>query len=374
VKKTCVSGSIDAGPAQAFFAEAVMYNNYFGLAETPFSIAPDPRYLYMSERHREALAHLLYGINSEGCFVLLTGEVGTGKTTVCRCLLEQMPENCDVAFIFNPKLTAEELLATICKEFGIPSPQNGGSVKAYVDRLNEYLLDAHAKGRKAVLIIDEAQNLGVEVLEQMRLLTNLETNRRKLLQIILLGQTELREMVARPALRQLAQRITARYHLMPLSKREVSAYVAHRLAVSGARNRLFPVSTMGMLCRLSGGIPRLINVLCDRALLGVYIEGEATVSRRILAKAAREVLGDRSTLPGDWAPLRRVMAAVLVGGVALAAAYYGYQTRVQADSRADRLTAAPGAGAMRMDSLQWPSGQAKPGSSPVALSEQGGAR
>ncbi len=355
-----------------------MYNNYFGLAETPFSIAPDPRYLYMSERHREALAHLLYGINSDGCFVLLTGEVGTGKTTVCRCLLEQMPENCDVAFIFNPKLTVEELLATICKEFGIPSPQGGGSAKAYVDRLNEYLLDAHAKGRKAVLIIDEAQNLGVEVLEQMRLLTNLETNRRKLLQIILLGQTELREMIARPALRQLAQRITARYHLAPLSKREVSAYVAHRLAISGARARLFPVSTIGMLCRLSGGIPRLINVLCDRALLGAYIEGEATVSRRILGKAAREVLGERGGLSGDRGSWRRVIAALLLGGGAVAAAYYGYQTRVLTDSRPDRITMAPAAGggpaAMSMDSLQWGSGGPRPKGGPVALSEQAGGR
>jgi general secretion pathway protein A len=302
-----------------------MYENYFGLVEIPFSIAPDPRYLYMSERHREALAHLLYGINRDGCFVLLTGEVGTGKTTVCRCLLEQLPEGCDVAFIFNPRLTVDELLATICKEFGIACPKGPISVKEYFDRINDYLLDSHAKGRKAVLIIDEAQNLDIKVLEQMRLLTNLETNQRKLLQIILIGQPELRDMVARPVLRQLAQRITARYHLAPLSKAEVTAYVAHRLAVSGARSRLFPASTVDALCRLSGGIPRLINVLCDRALLGAYIEGEPAVSKRILTRAAREVLGSRFPMMGNQDKLRRAAMALLAGGMALAAVYYGYQ-------------------------------------------------
>lgn len=303
-----------------------MYENYFGLAEIPFSIAPDPRYLYMSERHREAFAHLLYGIKRDGCFVLLTGEVGTGKTTICRCLLEQMPEDCDVAFIFNPKLTVEELLATICKEYGITCPNPRTTVKEYVDRINDYLLDAHAKGRKTVLIIDEAQNLSVQVLEQMRLLTNLETNRRKLLQVILLGQPELREMIARPSLRQLAQRITARYHLAPLSKHEVAAYVAHRLAVSGAHSKLFPSSTVDNLCRLSGGIPRLINVLCDRALLGAYIEGEPAVNRRILTKAAREVLGERHPLWGKGGMFRRAVAVLLMGSVLATTVYYGYHT------------------------------------------------
>lgn len=355
-----------------------MYSNYFGLAEIPFSIAPDPRYLYMSARHREALAHLIYGINSEGCFVLLTGEVGTGKTTICRCLLEQMPENCDVAFIFNPKLTAEELLASICKEFGIPCPRSRGSIKAYVDRINNFLLAAHAKGRKAVLIIDEAQNLGIEVLEQMRLLTNLETNRRKLLQVILLGQTELREMIARPSLRQLAQRITARYHLEPLSKPEVEAYVAHRLAVSGARSRLFPPATLAMLCRLSGGIPRLINVICDRALLGTYIESESAVNKRILAKAAREVLGERHASSRNGTALRRTLLALLLGGsLAAAAFYYGYPPRLPADFRLDRLAAFPAAAeparpvadagaavALHADSR-------KPGSEAVTITGQG---
>src|SRR5512141_809928 len=218
-----------------------MYEQYFGLAEAPFSIAPDPRYLYLSQRHQEALAHLLYGVNGGGGFVLLTGEVGAGKTTVCRCLLEQIPASCDVAYIFNPKLTVGELLSTICLEFGIAVPPGNTSVKVFVDCINAYLIDAHARGRHTVLIIDEAQNLSADVLEQMRLLTNLETSQRKLLQIILLGQSELAEMLARPELRQLAQRVIARYHLGPLAKREVADYVRHRLEVAGAQRQLFPL-------------------------------------------------------------------------------------------------------------------------------------
>src|SRR5512139_3192421 len=198
-----------------------MYLSYFGLAEAPFSIAPDPRYLYLTRSHQEALAHLLYGVSGDGGFVLLTGEVGAGKTTVSRCLLEQMPESCDVAYIFNPRLTVEELLSTLCVELGIAVPADNHSVKLFVDRINAYLLDANAKGRRTVLVIDEAQNLSADVLEQMRLLTNLETNQRKLLQIILLGQPELAEMLARPELRQLAQRIVARYHLGPLPRTEL---------------------------------------------------------------------------------------------------------------------------------------------------------
>ena len=266
-----------------------MYQHYFGLAEAPFSIAPDPRYLYLSQRHQEALAHLLYGVSGDGGFVLLTGEVGAGKTTVCRCLLQQIPASCDVAYIFNPKLTVEELLSTICVEFGIACPPGNSSIKVFVDCINAYLLDAHAKGRHTVLIIDEAQNLSADVLEQMRLLTNLETNERKLLQIILLGQPELALMLERPELRQLSQRIVARYHLGPLTRAEVAAYVRHRLEISGARRTLFPAALMGRLYRLSGGVPRVINVLCDRALLGTYVQGKERVDRATLSKAAREV-------------------------------------------------------------------------------------
>ena len=200
----------------------IMYKEYFGLKENPFSIAPDPHYFYMSEGHREALAHLVYGINSDGGFILLTGEVGTGKTTVCRCLLEQLPENTEIAFILNPKLTVEELLAAICDEFGIRYPEGNRSNGVFVSAIYEYLLHIPEKGRRAILVIEEAQNLSLEVLEQIRLLTNLETSQRKLLQIILLGQPELREMLAQPQLRQLSQRVTARYHLGPLSQDETS--------------------------------------------------------------------------------------------------------------------------------------------------------
>jgi general secretion pathway protein A len=228
-----------------------MYSEYFGFKETPFSIAPDPRYLYLSERHREALAHLLYGINGNGGFVLLTGEVGTGKTTICRCLLEQIPENSDIALIINPKLSVEELLATICDEFSIRYPEHNTSIKVFVDLINKYLLDALSNGHNTVLIIDEAQNLGADVLEQLRLLTNLETSQRKLLQVILLGQPELKEKLSQPELRQLAQRITARYHLGPLSKKEVAAYVSHRLAVAGVQRQLFPSSTIKGPCQQS---------------------------------------------------------------------------------------------------------------------------
>jgi general secretion pathway protein A len=297
-----------------------MYQSHFGLAEAPFSIAPDPRYLYMSQRHQEALAHLLYGVNADGGFVLLTGEVGAGKTTICRCLLEQIPESCDVAYIFNPKLTVEELLSTICVEFGITYPHGNTSVKVFVDCINAYLLDAHAKGRHTVLIIDEAQNLSADVLEQMRLLTNLETNQRKLLQIILLGQPELAIMLERPELRQLAQRIVARYHLGPLTRQEAAEYIRHRLDVSGAKRQLFPPGLLGRVYRLSGGVPRVINVLCDRALLGAYVQGKEQIDRTTLARAAREVFPQSLRQRSMLRPL--VATLVLVAGGAMALTMY----------------------------------------------------
>ncbi len=269
-----------------------MYREYFGFSQQPFSIVPDPRYFYTSQVHREALAHLLYGIQSDGGFVLLTGDVGTGKTTVCRRLLELMPQEMEVAFILNPKMTAEELLASVCDEFRISYPPGTTSVKVFVSLINDFLLDVHGKGRKAVLIIEEAQNLKPDVLEQVRLLTNLETKEHKLLQIILLGQPELRDLLNRPELLQLSQRITARYHLGPLSQEDVQSYVNHRLSIAGhSRGHIFPPSTMKKLFRLSKGVPRLINVICDRALLGAYVEGKDQVDLRTLAKAAREVTG-----------------------------------------------------------------------------------
>ena len=292
-----------------------MYQSYFGLTDAPFSIAPDPRYLYMSHRHQEALAHLLYGVNGGGGFVLLTGEVGAGKTTVCRCLLEQIPECCDVAYIFNPRQTVAELLSSICAEFGIDCPADNTSVKVFVDSINTYLLDAHARGRHTVLIIDEAQNLSADVLEQMRLLTNLETNERKLLQIILLGQPELAVMLARPELSQLAQRIIARYHLGPLTRQEVAAYVQHRLGVSGTQRQLFPAALTGRLYRISGGIPRIINVLCDRAMLGAYVKGRDRVDRATLKQAAREVF------PSPASRTRPLLAVLLISIVFAAVQY-----------------------------------------------------
>jgi general secretion pathway protein A len=280
-----------------------MYKKFFGLKQEPFSIAPDPHYLFMSGRHREALAHLLYGVRGGGGFVLLTGEIGAGKTTVCRCFLEQVPRRTNVAYIFNPRQTAEELLETICEEFRIPReivPGRLPTARDHVAALNEYLLRTHGVGQSNVLIIDEAQSLSAGVLEQLRLLTNLETNERKLLQIILIGQPELREMLARPQLEQLAQRVIARYHLDALSSRETAQYIQHRLSVSGLSAVLpFDAASIQRIHVLSGGVPRRINLLCDRALLGAYASGRPQVDVPIVEKAAAEVRGE---LPP---PLRR---------------------------------------------------------------------
>lgn len=282
-----------------------MYTAFFGLQQTPFSIAPDPRYLFMSERHREALAHLLYGIESGGGFVLLTGEIGAGKTTVCRRFLEHIPAHARVAYIVNPKLTAPELLQTICHEFCVETQHDGPgatSIKEYLDPLNAHLLRGHARGEHNLLIIDEAQALSVEVLEQLRLLTNLETNQRKLLQIILIGQPELRDMLARPELEQLAQRIIARFHLGALSAKETQHYVAHRMGVAGWQGDApFTADALLRVHQLSGGVPRRINLLCDRALLGAYAGATQRVTRAIVEHAAKEVFDVRDKVhPPAW--------------------------------------------------------------------------
>ncbi|VAW78510.1 General secretion pathway protein A [hydrothermal vent metagenome] len=288
-----------------------MYEQHFGLTERPFSIAPDPRFLYMSQQHREALAHLLYGVGEGGGFVQLTGEVGTGKTTICRCLLEQVPDHVDVALILNPRVSAMELLASLCDELGIAYARDTHSIKLLTDVLNAHLLETHARGRRTVLIIDEAQNLDADALEQVRLLTNLETTREKLLQIVLIGQPELRSLLAREDLRQLSQRITARYHLEPIQRTETAAYIRHRLQVCGARDSVFNETAIDLVQKLSGGVPRLINVMCDRAMLGAYVEGKRIVDATIVTRAAREVLPEEGldAPPRQW---WRWLAAVVV--------------------------------------------------------------
>ena len=286
-----------------------MYSQHFGLTQDPFSIAPDPRYLFMSERHREALAHLLFGVSgphstaggSGGGFVLLTGDIGTGKTTICRCFLEQIPPDCHVAYIFNPKLTVVELLQSICEEFHITlsaPASNPATLKDYIDALNAFLLQSHAAGQSSVLIIDEAQNLQADVLEQLRLLTNLETNARKLLQIVLIGQPELRTMLARPELEQLAQRVIARFHLDALTEAESTQYIQHRLAVAGHTGALpFDRKALQAIHRLARGVPRRINLLCGRALLGAWATGLHRVDRSVVRKAAGEVFGSEPNAP-----------------------------------------------------------------------------
>ncbi len=269
-----------------------MYLEHFGLLEAPFSIAPDPRYLYMSERHREALAHLLYGLDSDGAFILLSGDVGTGKTTVSRCLLEQVPENTRLALVLNPRLNAIELLQVICDELGISYATSEVNAKSLVDHINHFLLEAHARGHKTVVLVEEAQNLEPQVLEQLRLLTNLETSQRKLLQVILLGQPELLDILDQPELSQLAQRITARFHLSPLDESEVAEYIGHRLAVAGCRRPVFEGGAIRQIYRYSGGVPRLINVICDRALLGTFVQNRHQVDRKTIHQSAREVLGE----------------------------------------------------------------------------------
>ncbi len=267
-----------------------MYLAYYGLTEPPFSLTPDPRFVHLSERHRDALAHLLYGIDQGGGggFVQLTGEVGTGKTTLSRLLLEQLPAHTRVALVLNPRQTPVELLETICEELKIPIDVRRGSAKALVDALNAYLLDAYAQGLRVVVLIDEAQNLPPDTLEQVRLLTNLETATQKLLQIVLLGQPELRTLLARPELRQLAQRITARYHLLPLDLTETEAYLRHRWRVAGGTRFPFDAGAVRRLHARAGGVPRLLNVIAERALLAGYARDALTIDHRLVDAATAE--------------------------------------------------------------------------------------
>ena len=279
-----------------------MYLSHYGLAEPPFAITPDPRFVFLGERHRDALAHLLYGIGQGGSggFVQLTGEVGTGKTTLCRLVLGQLPADVRIALVLNPKQTPLELLESVCAELQVPQATRRRSLKTQVDALNEYLLQAYADGLRVVLMIDEAQELSRELLEQVRLLTNLETDTQKLLQIVLIGQPELRETLARPGLRQLAQRITARYHLTPLQPGETAAYLRHRLSVAGASAFPFEDRAVARLHALSGGVPRLLNVLGDRALVAGYVHGRQRVDARLVDLAAAEVLPAATPAQRGW--------------------------------------------------------------------------
>ena len=291
-----------------------MYLQFFGLQEPPFSITPDPSFVYLSAAHRDALAHLLYGIGQGGAsgFVQLTGEVGTGKTTLCRCLLEQVPEQTQVALVLNPLMTPRELLATICEELGVSTDGIADSNKQMVDSLNRYLLAQHANGRRVVVVIDEAQNLSPEALEQVRLLTNLETAKEKLLQMVLLGQPELRQLLQRQSLRQLSQRITARYHLSPLSQEETFAYVKHRMKVAGCQRNPFRRSAMRALYQHSGGVPRLINIIADRSLAGAYAKETGSVTPALVHAAANEVQPSETGVRTSRWPMAIATASVVI--------------------------------------------------------------
>jgi general secretion pathway protein A len=319
-----------------------VYLSFFGLGEKPFAITPDPRYLYLGARHTEALAHLVYGITEAGGFIQLTGEVGTGKTTTIRSLLARAPQNAEIALIINPRLSSLEFLQTICEELGLGVPDStAGNAKELIDLLNRYLLRSYAAGRRVVLIVDEAQNLTPEVLEQVRLLTNLETESQKLLQIILIGQPELRELLDRHELRQLAQRVTARYHLEPLAREDAAAYVRHRLRIAGASTDIFKRAALDELYRLSGGVPRVINVIGDRALLAAYTREERQVSAVVVRRAADEVFGRR--LAPRW--LRPAIAAsvlLLVLGTAAVLLQVGPWRHVARPGGMAQDAAAPG--------------------------------
>ncbi|MBI3774657.1 MAG: AAA family ATPase [Gammaproteobacteria bacterium] len=333
--------SPDTAPDVVGAALGYIYGDFFGLKENPFAITPDPRYLYMSPRHRDALAHLVFAVKQGGGFVQLTGEVGTGKTTLTRAVLTQLPSNVTAAIILNPRQSALEFVQSICDELRVPETTGTGSIKALTDGLNAYLLYAHSQGRRTVILIDEAQNLGVEVLEQIRLLTNLETAKEKLLQIVLIGQPELRLLLDRRELRQLAQRITARYHLLPLSADETAEMVKYRLAVAGHMQPLFTDSALRLVHRVSQGVPRLINVICDRALLGAYAETCRVIDRRIVLRAASEVIGE---MPERKAPKINILAAAGLGITvlgSLAALVYNLNSPAQAPTLPAAQVVAP---------------------------------
>src|ERR1041384_1019254 len=278
------------GTGHCISSKAGVYLDYYGLTEPPFDITPNPRFLFYSAKHREAFNHLLYGIRERKGFVQLTGEVGAGKTTLCRAMLEQLDGHYATALILNPVMSATELMKAIAIEFGLPV--NGLDRLDTLAVINQFLLQQVERGQDTVLIIDEAQDLTDELLEQVRLLSNLETDNRKLLQIVLLGQPELRERLNNPRLRQLRQRITVRYHLPPLSRFEVNQYIQHRLEVAGAKcESYFTQPALWRVYRYSQGIPRLVNAVCDKALLAGYVAQREQIDFGIVSRAVRELEG-----------------------------------------------------------------------------------
>ena len=288
-----------------------MYQKFYGLREKPFALTPDPQFLYLSESHRTALNSLLYGIEQREGFFVITGDIGTGKTTICRAVLEKLDKKVKTAVIFNSFLTEGKLLESILQDFGFPS--KGRTKHDRINTLNEFLLQLLSHGENAVLIIDEAQNLSIPVLEQIRMLSNLETEKEKMLQIILFGQLELDHKLRLEKLKQLNQRIMIRYHLHPLTRKETEAYIYQRLTVGGAQGNLtFSSSALNEIFKFSKGIPRLINLLCDRALLGSFVEQNFHIDKEIIQKAKNSLLGKEEapkpfysyTLPKKLIPLR----------------------------------------------------------------------
>ena len=304
-----------------------MYLDYFGLKKEPFTISPDPSFLYPSVRHRQALAHLKYGLEREGGFILLTGEVGTGKTTLTRLLLRELPGNVRVAYILNARLGELDLMSSICQELRIPLDADKANIREYTDALNKDLLDSHANGTKTLLVIEEAQNLDPTVLEMLRLLTNLETDTTKLLHILLVAQPELLEVIGRPELRQLNQRVVSRYHLEPLDLQETTSYLSHRLSRAGCNRPVFDQAASAELHRISKGVPRVINLLSERSLLGAYASEEASVTKHIVQQASKEVFSGEIQLDtqndgkkgssrtfGRAAMLASILALLVFGG------------------------------------------------------------
>jgi len=307
-----------------------MYTSYFGFKESPFNLTPDPRYLFLSPHHREALDHLLYGINERKGFIAITGGIGTGKTTLCRALLDQLDESIKSALIFNSFITENELLEIINQEFGIHLDPGVQTKKEHIDSLNQFLLKTFSVGGNAVLLIDEAQNLSDTVLEQIRMLSNLETEKEKLIQIVLVGQSELKELLASSSLRQLNERIMVRYELRPLAHMDVQGYVEHRLVVAGGRGNLrFTKAAFKTIYRYSQGNPRRINAVCDRALLIAYARGKYTISKGMLGSAIKEIHGDIAAEHGikGWPWKKAASSITLLLLLIMVAGFAGWSFR-----------------------------------------------